>query len=422
MGGENRVKRWIRLIRPQDVVWVLLFVLMGLLTEPDRRSASLYIMLAALGAVQILETKIPAMATLRGRVGGLAIKFILCWLLIGYTHGVGTRYWPVLLLPVVSAATTFGIVATLAVELLAGLLYLSFLSFIPVSEWDTFVPDLIWQVIFLTMAGNLAYILAEDLRAQTREARRNSQHLAVANQQIQEAMDAVRRSDRLAALGQLSAGLAHELRNPMGTIRASAEMLTRNLKAENEVAREVAGFIAEEVDRANSLITRFLQFARPLELRREKGDLTQTIDRAVALAEREAPGVAIYRNYAPELAPFPFDAELLERVFYNLVLNAAQASPEGGAVTVKTRALDGYAEVCVIDRGSGIDAKHMDTIFNPFFTTKPNGVGLGLAIVAKIVDEHGGKITVESEPGKGTIFHVLLPREPRPGAGSTIAA
>jgi signal transduction histidine kinase len=411
MAPANPVMRWIRLIRPQDVVWVILFILLGMMTEEDRRTPSLYILIAALGAVQILETKVQAMMTTRGRVGGLVAKFILCWLLIGYTHGAESRYWPALLLPVVSAATTFGGLGTLAVTLLNNLIYLSFLAFIPVTEWDSFAPELLWNIICISMAGNLAYILAENLRAQTREARRSAEHLAVANEQIREAMEAVRRSDRLAALGQLSAGLAHELRNPMGTIRASAEMLSGNLSAENEVAREVAGFIASEVDRANSLITRFLQFARPLELRPETADLTQTLDRAVAMAEREAPGIAIYRNYAPEIGQFPFDAELLERVFYNLVLNAAQATQPGGAVTVKTRALEGFAEVSVIDRGSGIDPKHLETIFNPFFTTKPTGVGLGLAIVSKIVDEHGGKITVESEPGKGSIFRVLLPLE-----------
>jgi signal transduction histidine kinase len=228
---------------------------------------------------------------------------------------------------------------------------------------------------------------------------------------VEQAEEAARRSDRLAALGTLSAGLAHELRNPLGTIKASSEMLGRQVGGENEVAREMSGFIASEVDRCNSLITRFLQFARPLQPHLETADLAQTLDRAVALVERESPGVAIYRNYAPEIPPFPIDAELMERVFYNLVLNAAQATAQGGAVTVKTRAAGGAAEVAVIDRGSGIDAKNLDTIFNPFFTTKPQGTGLGLAIVAKIVDEHGGKITVESEPGKGSIFRVLLPME-----------
>jgi two-component system NtrC family sensor kinase len=101
----------------------------------------------------------------------------------------------------------------------------------------------------------------------------------------------------------------------------------------------------------------------------------------------------------------------MERVFYNLVLNAAQATAPGGAVTVKTRAAAGRAEIAVIDRGAGIHPQQLNSIFNPFFTTKPQGVGLGLAICAKIVDEHGGKIAVESEPGKGSIFRVLLPME-----------
>ncbi len=137
-------------------------------------------------------------------------------------------------------------------------------------------------------------------------------------------------------------------------------MLSRNLSGENEVAREVAGFISTEVDRANSLITRFLQFARPLELRPQKADLAQTLDRAVALVEREAPAIAIYKNYAPEIPPFPFDAELLERVFYNLILNATQATPAGGAVTVKTRNAEGFAEIAVIDRGAGIEPGHLE--------------------------------------------------------------
>ncbi len=189
-------------------------------------------------------------------------------------------------------------------------------------------------------------------------------------------------------------------------------MLARSVSAENDVAREVSGFINSEVDRCNALITRFLQFARPVQLERDKEvDLAKVLDQAIALVEREVSGVSIYRNYEPEMRPFPFDAGLMERVFYNLVLNAAQATSAGGAVTVKTRSSAGTAEVSVIDRGAGIEGKNLNSIFNPFFTTKAAGVGLGLAIVSKIVDEHGGKITVESEPGKGSIFRVLLPMD-----------
>jgi two-component system sensor histidine kinase HydH len=188
-------------------------------------------------------------------------------------------------------------------------------------------------------------------------------------------------------------------------------MLKKNIGDVNPVASELAGFIASEVDRTNSLVTRFLEFARPLELRLRECDLADVLDRAVARLERDgsAAEVTIYKNYSPDIPPFTFDAELMERVFYNLLLNAVQASPPSSAVTVKTRPDGGRVQISVIDRGSGIDAKHRESIFNPFFTTKPHGVGLGLAIVSMIVDQHGGKMAVESELGKGSVFHVYLP-------------
>ena len=143
----------------------------------------------------------------------------------------------------------------------------------------------------------------------------------------------------------------------------------------------------------------------------EKTDLAQLIDHAVSDIEKHSPplDVTIYKNYAPDIPPFRLDGQLMERVVYNLLLNAAQASPAQGTVTVKTRQVNNTVEIAVIDRGPGIEPKHLENIFNPFFTTKPTGVGLGLAIVSKIVDEHGGKISVESEPGEGSVFRVYLP-------------
>ena len=121
----------------------------------------------------------------------------------------------------------------------------------------------------------------------------------------------------------------------------------------------------------------------------------------------------MYKNYSPDIRKVAFDGELLERALLNLVVNAAQASPPGSVVTVKTRMVETGAgpgvEIAVIDRGSGIDPKHLESIFNPFFTTKSEGVGLGLAIVSKIIDEHGGQIAVESTPGEGSVFRVYLP-------------
>jgi signal transduction histidine kinase len=223
-------------------------------------------------------------------------------------------------------------------------------------------------------------------------------------EQLTAAEAAMRRSERLAALGQLSAGLAHELRNPLGSIKGSADLLARSASHNDPMAKELACIISDEVDRTNSLVTRFLDFARPLEPRRKSTDITNVIDRAVARAK-----VDVVRDYSSSLPQLAIDPELMEQVFLNLVTNAAQASNPGDPVTVRTREVGQHAEVSVIDRGCGIPSEKIETIFNPFVTTKQNGVGLGLAIVAKIVDGHGGKMSVESEPGEGSTFRVLLP-------------
>jgi signal transduction histidine kinase len=405
----RRTAQWIQL---QDVVWLLLFAGMAVLSP--HRDAYEIVPLAALCVLQILEPKLEFVGTTRGKVVWIVLKLLFCYALIGFTFALSSSFYWLLLLPVISAGTSLGVLGTLIFIVLSCGAYLSFLGFLDPSRWVIELQekrDIALRVILLAVAGNLTNTLADALRRQFAKTKAVAEQLAEANRNLQQAEEAVRRSDRLAALGQLAAGLAHELRNPLGTIRASAEMLNHSVASENEVAREMAGFISSEVDRTNSLVTRFLDFVRPLELRPAPADLAQVLDRSVAMVEREAAAreVTVYKNYSPDIPPFPLDAELMERVFYNLLANAAQATAPGGAVTVKTRAVGGNAEVSVIDRGEGIDPKLISTIFNPFFTTKPDGVGLGLAICSKIVDQHGGKIAVESEPGKGSVFRVYLP-------------
>lgn len=272
------------------------------------------------------------------------------------------------------------------------------------------------RVLFLFVVGFLTQRLAQQNRQAAQRYQAAAEKLATADRDLQLAQAAVQRSERLAALGQLTAGLAHELRNPLGTIRVSAEMLEKKVAGDNAVAREMAGYINAEVNRANSLITRFLDFARPLPLRLIKTRIQDIADQAIAELERRQPPfqITVYKNYSPEVLPADMDPEWMQRVVYNLLLNAAEASPAGGAITVKTRPAGQQVEVSVIDRGAGIDPRHRESIFNPFFTTKSSGAGLGLAIVSKIVGEHGGAIAVDSTPGQGSVFRVLVPIDHRP--------
>lgn len=397
-----------RFVQPQDIVWVLLFG--GLAAFGPDQNPFMVTFLCALGVFQIVEPKL-SLTSVKGTILSYTINFILCCLLIGQTDGIQSSYYWVLVLPVISAATRLGVVGTIVTSAIACGAYLAFWLRLPPDLEVGDKPELVLRCVVMALSGFLAHQLAQAANIEARKHQAAALQLAEANRNLQEAEDAVRRSDRLAALGQLSAGLAHELRNPLGTIKTSAEMLLKNVPADNAVALEMAGFISSEVDRTNSLVTRFLDFARPLAVRLEKADLTQVIDQAISDVEKHQPpfDVTIYKNYSPEIPPFFLDGQLMESVLYNLLMNAAQASPRHGSITVKTRENDGTVEIAVIDRGAGIDQKHIDSIFNPFYTTKSAGVGLGLAIVSKIVDEHGGSISVESEPGEGSVFRVYLP-------------
>src|SRR3954447_13986839 len=264
-----------RLIRGQDVVWLLLFTALGFFSSnPTPIEIGLVL---CLGAFQLIEGRVKWFALRRGMLVAVLLKLVLSYLLIGWTGGISSSYYAVLLLPVMSAATGLEALASVCVMLLACLSYLSFLLpvYVDYSRYQLTVEgvsELALRVVFLPVVGLLTYQNAKENRESVRRFHEASGELDTANRNLQIAEAAVRRSERLAALGQLTAGLAHELRNPLGTIRASAEMLSRRISADDSVAQELAGFIASEVDRTNSLITRFVEFARPVHLHLEQTD------------------------------------------------------------------------------------------------------------------------------------------------------
>jgi signal transduction histidine kinase len=403
---------WRRLVQPQDLVWLLLFASLAALSP--RQGAAEAELLALLAVLQVVAPRIPAAASPRGNLVLILLKLLLGFLLIGVTGGILSSYALILLLPVLSAATTLGARGTAVVTALACAADLAFLPWawhLGYQVDPDLLRELVLRVLFLPVVAFLTYGLAESNRMETRKAQRTAQELAGANEKLSQAEASARRAERLAALGQLSAGLAHELRNPLGTMKASSEMLNERLKSADPVAAELAGYISSEVDRTNSLVSRFLEFARPLTIHPVAVDIHAVADQAAGHLQNENPTqpLALHRNYDPTIPSVQGDPELLERLIFNLLKNAFQASPEGALVTIKTKSLPGAVELAVLDRGPGIAPEHREQIFNPFFTTRPTGTGLGLAICSKIAAEHGAALTVESEVGRGTTFSLRLP-------------
>ncbi|HEX4168174.1 MAG TPA: ATP-binding protein [Bryobacteraceae bacterium] len=402
----------------QDFAW-LMFVGVLIAASPEVNYDAL-ILLPLIGAFQIVEPRLKIFASRRGQIVSITLKMVLCYLLIGFTHTFNSFYFPVFFIPMVSAATTFeaaGVFWVTAIACVASFSFLLFLPlFVPYNEIDflDYLSVMGVRTMFYAIVSFLVYQQAKAKRDEMQRTQAAAASLAKANEELREAQASLRRSERLAALGQLTAGLAHELRNPLGTIRASAEMLQKPaVKTKPEVMDEMAGYISAEVDRMNGLVASFLDFARPLQIHPAESNLTEVLEQvereqAELAAARDTP---VMRKNGTGSLVFRFDPELMRLALSNLLQNAIQASAPGKAISIETEMAGQDVKIWVADEGEGILPEHLENVFNPFFTTKPKGVGLGLALVAKIVDEHGGRIHVSSERGKGTRFEVVLPRK-----------
>lgn len=412
--AERRGIKWL------DGVWLLF--LAGLAVLPPVGEIHKQVSLLAIGLVQIFEGRLIARFPRRGRSYVVLLKLLLATLLIDHTGGLGinSSYYPIYYLPVVTAAVYFGPWGSLFWTLLASASYCSYL--IPALQEYQLTPsgvtDLALRILFFFLAALIVNRFAVENRRQTSRYRALSEQLAETNRQLQRAQAEARRSERLAALGQLSAGLAHEIRNPLGVIKGSAEMLNKKLEAANPLASELAGYISSEVNRLSMLVSRFLDFARPLRMDTRPQSVTDLLDRALKnVAERWQGGtVTVERAYQEDLPLLPLDEDLCEQAFVNLAQNAFEAmGKEGGTLRAQVskahlNGRDGL-EVRLEDTGPGVPAELHEQIFNPFFTTKDTGVGLGLSIVSKIVDEHRGSIRLENSPQQGACFVIFFPAE-----------
>ncbi len=236
--------------------------------------------------------------------------------------------------------------------------------------------------------------------------------------------DEVRRSETLAAAGRVAVGVAHEIRNPLGAIRGAVQLLARELGGDPRW-REYTDVLLREVDRVNRIIETLLDLGRPVQLRRAPLNLHQLLERVSVLHEEEARrrGVTFVRRYDPSLPPILGDEDRLLQVFHNLVVNALEAMAGGGRLTLTTRVSRNpvygkmdlgagprtMVEAQVADEGPGIPAAVRARVFDPFVTTKERGLGLGLALCHRILDEHRGAIQIDSVEGRGTVVTCFLP-------------
>ena len=275
-------------------------------------------------------------------------------------------------------------------------------------------------------AGKLQYQIQEELKDEFGELAASFNEMAAS---LQEQCKRMQETERLAVVGELAAGMAHEIKNPMAGIKVSMEVLSQDSNldsADKEVLRQVI----DEINRITALLKALLDYARPPKPKMETVDVNRILETSIKSAgfahksmRRKAPANdAIFefiKDLSPDLSPIIADPAHLQQIFLNLILNAVDATTSipdrKGVITIKTRQYgDGFVVISIADNGKGIDNKALEKIFNPFFTTKPQGTGLGLAITKRLIEQHnGGSIAVANNAnGEGVVFSITLPVKP----------
>jgi two-component system, NtrC family, sensor histidine kinase HydH len=275
--------------------------------------------------------------------------------------------------------------------------------------------DLIDRFLEATMfclVGILTGVLSERERLQREDLQATAKRLEEVYRELQNNVEHLKRAARMSALGHLSAGLAHEIRNPLASIEGAAYIAQREPDGAHNA--EFFEIIRKETQRLNNLLTHFLEFARPREPHLQPVNPQELINSVFTLVERVAAQskVQLRKEFAENGQLLECDGEQMKQVLLNLVLNSIQAQPNGGEILVSTEEKKSMLVMRVSDKGPGIASESADEIFDPFFTTKQNGTGLGLPIAYQIVKQHGGELLLEKNSSVGCCFAIRLPFGP----------
>lgn len=229
-------------------------------------------------------------------------------------------------------------------------------------------------------------------------------------QELKQSRDKLIQAERLATAGKMSASFAHEIRNPLSSMRMLSQMLIQKPETSTE-QRQSLQYILEEIERIDNIVKGLMDFARPATLNLEQQPLAPALQSVLALMEANLTHhqIQLVPELAPDLPDFQFDSDKIKQAFMNVVLNAMEAMPQGGTLTVSTFKQEDAVCIKVTDTGIGISAEDIEHLFEPFFTRKEKGTGLGLANVKRILEEHGGTVEIESTHDEGTTVSMWLP-------------
>ena len=312
-------------------------------------------------------------------------------------------------IPILLAALWFGWRGGLAAATLAGMSYIPHIMMAWSFDPEYRATQYIEIGMFFAIA-TLTGLLADHERAQRRKVEETATKLSEVYTQLQQSFEQLRRADRLSALGELSAGLAHEVRNPLGSIEGAVQILGRRDLAE-ETRQEFKEMASREIARLKGLVSNFLEFARPQAPRVVASDVGLLLQSVAKLASETArmAQVEIVVGPAETWPSISVDPEQIRQVLLNLTINATQAMPKGGQIRLRAFQDGESVRIEVEDEGVGIPTEDVERVFDPFYTTRSNGTGLGLPIAYQIVNQHGGHIAARKNPVRGMTFVVTLP-------------
>jgi signal transduction histidine kinase len=309
-------------------------------------------------------------------------------------------------LPIIYAAIYFGWRGGLAASAVSALCYIPHIT----MAWHD-MPDYRMnqyaEIIVFFLVGTVTGVLADRGMKQARE-------LAALNRELRDSFQQIKRADRLSAIGQLSASLAHEIRNPLAAIDGATNLIESE-QTPQEMRKTSLAIIRKEIQRLNRLLTNLLDFARPRKPEFQAVSPERLIDATIALVGHSAQqkGITLRKDVPADTPPFECDSEQMKQVILNLAINAVQAMTRAGEIVLAARERNGSVVISVQDQGPGINGEDMDKIFNPFYTTKDAGTGLGLSVVHQIVTQHGGVVAAQQNPTGGMTFSLTIPLEQR---------